>query len=253
MGNSNKKDDLINNIHEKNKEILKEKKDLKNKLLIDEINNRGMIDNNKKKSSKKNNPSKNARFEIKIFLYFNESINEGIINSIKQYNSQVFNWKITVLCGFSQENNKILLDICENDFKDNNFKDVIIIPIKSISDFHNKIEQDGYDIFEPFNDLTEEQQPFFLIIDEDKDDFIEYQALIEVGYSTINKEEFDYKKFNGDIVNYINSYKRKEYDYELKIDFIIEINEKINTFKEYISYLNTDKGDLEIYINNKLK
>ena len=92
MGNSNKKDDLINNIHEKNKEILKEKKDLKNKLLIDEINNRGMIDNNKKKSSKKNNPSKNARFEIKIFLYFNESINEGIINNRSNVQNNLSNY-----------------------------------------------------------------------------------------------------------------------------------------------------------------
>ena len=47
-----------------------------------------------------------------------------------------------------------------------------------------------------------------------------------------NKPNYD--KFNDDIIHNILDYKMKEYDFQLKFDFIIELVDIIILFKEYL-------------------
>ena len=254
MGNSNKKDNLKNKANEKADELMKKKESLENSLLTEELSKREGDDKkkDKKKSKKKNLSSKKTKFGLNIFMYSNYKIAQTIVTAISQYNSEVFEWNTEVLTGFNKENSEIIYERCETDLKKNQFKDVVILSIQSISDFQSIIEQDGKDIFEPFNDLTEEQQPFFLIIDTEKEDFAQYKAFIEVKNSVEDEKVLDYQKFNDDIIHNIISFKRKEYDFELKFDFFIELLEKIKTFKEYVLRLKKDKDDFEIYVNNEL-
>ena len=56
------------------------------------------------------------------------------------------------------------------------FKNVLIIPINSISDFQNTIDLDNTNILQHFHEeLISEQQPFFLMIDSDENDFIKIE------------------------------------------------------------------------------
>ena len=202
MGNSNKKDNLKNKANEKADELMKKKESLENSLLTEELSKREGDDKkkDKKKSKKKNLSSKKTKFGLNIFMYSNYKIAQTIVTAISQYNSEVFEWNTEVLTGFNKENSEIIYERCETDLKKNQFKDVVILPIQSISDFQSIIEQDGKDIFEPFNDLTEEQQPFFLIIDTEKEDFVQYKAFIEVKNSVEDEKVLDYQKFNDDII-----------------------------------------------------
>ena len=47
------------------------------------------------------------------------------------------------------------------------FKNIIIFPIKSFSNFISNMKGKGKDFLSLFNNLNEEMQPFFLFIDED--------------------------------------------------------------------------------------
>ena len=53
---------------------------------------------------------------------------------------------------------------------------MLIIPINSISDFQNTIDLDNTNILQHFHEeLISEQQPFFLMIDSDENDFIKIE------------------------------------------------------------------------------
>ena len=254
MGNSNKKNSIMDKKNEKAEEILKEKDSLEKNILIEELNNRENNDiKGKKKKSKKSNILNNkSKFDLNIYIYSNSNENKRIENALIQYNTEVFNWNIKKLIGFSKENSDKLFKICDQDFKDKKFKDVIIIPIKSISDFKNQIELDGKDIFLPFAELTEEQQPFFLIIDEEKNDFNEYKEVIKLQYSEKEDNGMDYTHFSEEISKKILEHKRKDNDFQIKIDFIIYEVNNINKLKEYMLKKKNKNDDFEVYVNDKL-
>ena len=50
-----------------------------------------------------------------------------------------------------------------------------------MNNFNNIIEEEGKDILNDFEELKEETQPFFLIIDEDVNDFTKKEEIIS-GY-----------------------------------------------------------------------
>ena len=251
MGNSEEKIDVRNKANEKTNEIIKKMQYLEKAILTEEIKNRGKNDS-KNNQDLNNNSSNVKKFNLNIFLYTNEEIDERILNSIKQYNSEVFNWNIEKYDKFSQKNTEKIFERCEKDFEDNKFNNVVIIPIMSISYFENILEQEGKDILLPFNELIEEQQPFFLFIDANESDFNEYKSFIELKYSEKEKDELDYQNFNEEITKKIIEYKRKEFDFQINLDFIIEVDDKIKPFKEYILKLKDTKCDLEIFVNNEL-
>ena len=251
MGNSEEKIDIRNKANEKTNEIIKKMQYLEKAILTEEIKNRGKNDS-KNNQDLNNNSSNVKKFNLNIFLYTNEEIDERILNSIKQYNSEVFNWNIEKYDKFSQKNTEKIFERCEKDFEDNKFNNVVIIPIMSISYFENILEQEGKDILLPFNELIEEQQPFFLFIDANESDFNEYKSFIELKYSEKEKDELDYQNFNEEITKKIIEYKRKEFDFQINLDFIIEVDDKIKPFKEYILKLKDTKCDLEIFVNNEL-
>ena len=255
MGSQSNKSNLKDKANKKADELLKEKQDLESSVLIEEINKREESGNkkDKKKSKKKNDNGSKIKFELNIYVYSDLEIDKRILNSIEQYNSEIFNWDvIDELTPFNGENSKILLDICERDFKRKNFKNVIIIPISSVENFKNTIENEDKDILSYFNDLTEEQQPFFLFIDENINDFFEYKSVIQLKNSKENKNEPDYEKFNDEIIQRIIYCKREEYDYQLKLDFMILLNEKIKILKEYILKLQKKNDYFEVYLNGQI-
>ena len=250
MGNSDERIDIRNKANEKANKIIKGMKNLEDNILKEEIKKR--VKSDKAGNENVNISSKNKKFNLNIFVYSDQKFDERIMNPIKQYNSKIFNWKIINYVDFSRNNTEAILKKCENDFEDNTFNNVVIIPVNSISDFENILEQDGKDILEPFRELNEEQQPFFLIIDSDENDFNENKSYIKLKYSEKEKNEFDYHKFNEEITKKIIENKRKECDFQLKMDFIIEIDDKISSFMEYISKLKESQRDFEIFVNNQL-
>ena len=258
MGNSNKTNNFIDNANEKTDELLKEKKTLESNILVDElldeINTRGMGNKKKdeKKTKNKNNSGKKTKFELNIFVYTDVPIDKRILNSITQYNLEIFNWNVSVLEEFSEQNSETLLSICEQDFKEKSFKNVLIIPTQSISSLKETLEQNGKDIFLPFNELAEEQMPFFLIIDDEENDFTEYKSEINLKYSKKDKNKIDYETFNYEIIQRIIEYRRKDYDYQLKINFLILEQEKIKLLKDYLIKLKNNKDYFEIYLNKEL-
>ena len=254
MGNKNNKEILVNKANEKADQIMQEKKILESNILKEEINKRD-LENTKKdneKSKKKITDTNKKKFELNIFMYSDFDINAKIKKSIIQYNSEVFNWKLCdVLINYSEDNTQKILEQCETDFENKNFKNVIILPVPSFSYFRGELEKEGKDILEPFNESNEEQQPFFLIIDEDDDDFVQKKAEIELKFSEDNNEP-NYEKFNDDIIHNVIVYKRKECDFQLKFGFFIELINKIKIFKDFILKLKEKNNDFEIYLNDEI-
>ena len=252
MGNSNKKENLMNKTNEKAEELSKKKENLENEILNEEINNREVKKDKKKKNKKSNNPENKIKFDLNIFIYSNDDKYDNIQRSINHYNTKVFNWKIKKIIGFSKENSIELCKICDKNFKEKKFKNVIIIPIKSFSDLKSQMKQNGKDIFLPFNDLNEEQQPFFLIVDEENKDFNEYKEVIKVEYNENKTSGMDCAKFSEEISKKILEFKRKDIDFQIKIDFVLYEDKKINDFSEYISKKKSKGDDFAIYVNGKL-
>ena len=213
MGNSDeKKNDFFIEAKKKFESLLKGNKNLEKDILLKEINNRVKNDGTK------------AKFDLNIFIYADYFLDEKILKYFNQYDKNIFDRKIITLIGFSQENtDKIINSINENGY----FKNVIIIPIQSMSYLRNKIDYDKKNIFKPFNKLSEEKQPFFLIIDAEKNDFFEINFDIKIRNIQGNENEFDYEGFSKEIIENIIKYKRKESDFQLKYDFIIETDDNI--------------------------
>ena len=194
MGNSNesiKKDFAIEGI-EVFESLLKENQSLERNILLEEINDRWMSDITL------------TKFDLNIFIYSPYQLDQNIMKYLKQYDKDIFNLNIKkTFIGFSQENSNALANICNNDFISNNFKNVIIIPIQSLSYLKQKIELDNTIIFEPFNVLDEEKQPFFLIMDTEINDFIEHEFDINIQNKQENANILDYEGFNKEIIENI--------------------------------------------------
>ena len=141
-GNNNYREKLVNRASEKVDKIMQEKIKLEKKILREELNNRGL----------------NDRFSLKIFMYSELDINTKIRSSIIQYDPEIFDWQVaSVLINYSEDNTNRIINECNADFENNNFKNVIILPIPSFSYFRDSLEREGKDILINFNDLSEEQ------------------------------------------------------------------------------------------------
>ena len=175
MGHSSEQKELVNNTYKVFNDMSNKKKDIEKKMINEEISKRrknDIIDKTKKKGENKLNNQQRVKFILNIYIYSNDNINNNLLNSFKIYNSNAFDWKVKPpLIGFSQENTDKLLKDCEEDFNEGKFMMVVVVSIKSISNFKTLIEQNEKDFLAPFNEKFEEQQPFFLFIDEEEKDF----------------------------------------------------------------------------------
>ena len=254
MGSWYDKSDYVKNTLDKAKSLQDDKNELGNKIIKEEIIKRAKNDDGKNKieESKEKIDKDKQKFELNIYIYSNDKISNYLYNSIKNINEEIYNWKKKEFIGFSPENSKLLSNICQSDFKKKDFKNSIIIPIKSISNFNNIITENDKDIFSVFNELNEEKQPFFLIIDENQNDFIENKENISVKTSDDDKEKLDYFRFIGEIFDKIKENKRLEKDFQLKIDLDLNSKIKLDKFKEYINKKKNNNEDFEIFINNHL-
>ena len=244
MGNSSEsiKKDLVIEAKKKFESLLKENQSLERNILLEEINDRWMSDITL------------TKFDLNIFIYSPYQLDQNIMKYLKQYDKDIFNLNIKSFIGFSQENSNTLANICKTDFNRNNFKNVIIIPIQSLSYLKQKIELDNKIIFEPFNVLDEDQQPFFLIIDAENNDFIEHEFTIDIKNKQENANILDYEGFNKEIIENIIRYKRIGYDFQIKYDFIIETDDNYIKYylKEYIKKMKLDNNYFEILVNDGL-
>ena len=247
MGNSSSEEKkLVNNTYQVIDKISNKKENIEKNIFKEEIS--------KRKEKDKNNPEK-KNFILQIYLYSNDEIKNELLNSLNIYDSNHFDWKIKgKLIGFSQKNNEILNDICEKNFEDKKFAIVVVIPIKSISNFKTLIDQDGKDILAPFNELNEEQQPFFLFIDEEEKDFICTKHIIKI---IPNKDKKDDKPLYlhplEEVNRKINIFKDKGEDFQIRADFDYVYDDiKINKLKEYILKKKRKHHDFEIFVNDKL-
>ena len=230
MGNSNDEEKkLVNNTYQVFNDISNKKEKIEKNFLTEEISKRERID--------KNN-SEETNFILNIYLYSNDEIKNDLLNSFKINTSKAFDWQIKAkLIGFSDKNNEKLIEKCEKDFEDKNFAIVVVVPIKSMSNFKSLIEENGKDILAPFNDLNEEQQPFFLFIDEEENDFICTKKIVFAIVQSKDKKDNTnyYLEFMEKIDRSINICRDKGEDFIIKTDFdYIYDDIKINKLKEYI-------------------
>ena len=246
MGTSSVKETLINNTVKHGESILKEKPQLENLILKEELSSRNKIGKKEEKTE-----SDEKKFDLNIIIYSDTIIYKGLNNSIKNDSSEYINWKIEEFKGFSPNNSSKIINICKNHFKEKKFKDVVIIPIKSIFDFKKLLEEKGKDIFEKFNDLNEEEQPFILIIDEEKNDFIKKQELVRFNFSK-KKDINTYTEFLNILNRRIISYKRAGKDFNLRAKFVIFEYDKINIFMNYLIKKKKNKDDFSVLINDKI-
>ena len=255
MGSSNEGKVFIKESIEKAEEIGSQRKNLENNILKEQINKRNKIDLLEKNISFKNNNYDNRKFDLNILIYSNENISSRLKDLIYNYNKEIFNWKIKEFVGFSRENSQKIIDICEKDFKEKKFKNVLILPIISISNLMINITKQGEDFLEFFNKLTEEQQSFFLIIDQEKNDFEENKIIINLkDESNLLNGTFNYGEFIYEIFSKIILYKRLDLDFELVVEFEISKAIQINILYEYILKKRNNKDDnyFDVYLNGRL-
>ena len=111
----------------------------------------------------------------------------------------MFNWNKKAIQDFSKKNTYIIIEQFEKDFDNKNFKNVIIFPINSFSEFENDLKSDGKNVLADFNeDLIDEQQPFFLLIDSEENDFIKtYETEVTIDkYLELKRKEIDFEIFS---------------------------------------------------------
>ena len=82
-------------------------------------------------------------YELNIFIYYNNNIDRDLIDILSNYNDYMFNWTKKAMQGFSKKNSSIIIEQFEKDFDNKNFKNVIIFPINSFSEFENDLKSDG--------------------------------------------------------------------------------------------------------------
>ena len=211
MGNSNKKNNKYDEIREKLNKKLDDSNIEKDKLEKKKFQK----DIQKLEEERKDK----IKYELNIYFYSNYDIDKDLIDYISNYNNNIFNWKIKIVeGGFSQLNSDKLIKNFKEDFEKKQFKNILIIPIKSILNFKKDIEKEENNIFVHFNkNLICEQQTFFLFIDYDQSDFIKTQ-----------KNEVTIQEFM--------KLKRLESDFEISICMKIkkEESEQIEIFKEFV-------------------
>ena len=219
MGNSNKKPKNVSDIYEK---IQREK------TKIETVKTKKEIERQEKTRKDK------IKYDLNIYIYPNNKIKNYLTDIIRFSDNEAFNWKINIIeGGFSKDNSNTIIKSLKDDFDNKTFKNCLLIPINSISDFEKSVECDEKNILEHFNMiLINEQQPFFLLIDSDENDFARYENIDEV---TLEK---------------IFEFKRKEIDFEISVDIILKNKvEELDILKNLLLDKKKNKDDFEIRIN----
>ena len=179
------------------------------------------------------------KYGLNIYVYSDIDNERFNINNIKNNNNSILDFKTTNIEGkFSKENSDNLINI----LKENDSKNVIIIPINSILDFKNTIERkdkkEEKNILEHFQKgLNFHQQPFFMLIDYNENDFIIEPYEIE--------KNFVLSKY----------YQLKRIGTDFEIVFTININrndqDKIDIFKNIVLTKKKKMDDFNISINEQ--
>ena len=223
MGNSNEK---------KKDKLYLEEKFYSEKEKIEKIKIKKELEKEEKIRNDK------IKYELNIYVYSNIEVNNYFKQLLLVCNDGAFNWTIKFLeGGFTKQNSNELVECFNEDFKKKTFKNVIIIPINSISDFEKSICQDETNIFKHFIDkkLYNEKQPFFMLFDYDEKDFIK----------EISSDEVTIEKFF--------ELKRKEIDFDISAEILYEkeLNapEKLENLKNLFIKKKNNKDDFEIIVN----
>ena len=122
MGTSNGRQSFIKGAEEKAEKLGEKRKNLENNIIMEQVNKRQMIDSLDEKGKIRDNPNKNIKFDLNIIIYSYENISKQLMNSLQNYNKEIFNWQIKIFIGFTQENTNQILNIYNNDFKEKNSK-----------------------------------------------------------------------------------------------------------------------------------
>ena len=172
-----------------------------------------------------------------IILYSDEKISDsfkGMLNHIKHED-----WKIVdYLENFSEDNSNKIIQKLKKDYEKKTFKNVILIPIKSINSFKETLIDNSKNIFDQFSDLEIDEQPFIIFIDYDNKDF-EY-SIKELANSD-NLKTIYYEKLIND----------EEIEININFDINQNENEKINVLSNMIKRKKSHGDDFEIRVNDE--
>ena len=195
-------------------------------------------------SNKKSNINlRKIECELNIYVYSNQDVNKSITKLLNDFNSPIIKCKTEIIKNFSKENSDKIINKFKEDYNQNKFKNVLIIPINSIMDFlMNNIIIDKKEIIEKniffhFRKLCPEEQPFFLIIDYEEKDFSKKIETIEKNF--VLKKYYELKR------------KDKDFDISFEINLKREDLEKIEILKKRLLIKKQNEDDFEISINDK--
>lgn len=222
MGNFDEKNDYNKKFKKKLVEAKEEKKKLDSK--------KSKKDFEKIKKERKDK----KKYELNIYIYSNHIRNYHLIELLSDYNKDIFDWKIQIIENeFSKLNSGKLIEYFKKNYENEIFKDVLIIPINSFSEFENDIVINEKNILAHFESLIPEMQPFFLLIDSEEEDFVQNE-----------NSEVSLNKFL--------QLRRLEKDFEINIKFEIKKEEidKIEAFKKLVLNKNENSDMFEIMIYN---
>ena len=178
--------------------------------------------------------------ETNIFVYSNKNVDKSIENLIYYFNNPIFDCRTMIIEGeFSKENSNIIISKYKGNYNQQNNKNILIIPINSISDFKKIIESDEEkNILAHFNNsLTPEQQPFFFFIDSD--------------YTNVDFNINDYTVKKNFVLERYYQLKRLEIDFEIYFDIVIKGKDKtkIEILKNLLLQKKKNLDDFRITIN----
>ena len=187
--------------------------------------------------------NKKIEYELNIYVYSNQGVDPFIKNLLNDFNSPLIKCQIEIIENFSFENSSKLISKFINDNKNNTFKNVVIIPIYSIYDFEQSIELKDeilygeQNIMKHFQELYNDEQPFFLLIDYDEDDF--YKEIFIVDKEFVFKRFYNSKRLNVD------------FDIRFQINIKKEDKNKIDILKKALLKKKKYGDDFEISINDR--
>ena len=232
-----------------NKESKKIKKENKVAKKVDELetrykNNMNIIKENKNKEQLKaleKERKEKIKYDMNIIVYSNEKISpsfKGMLNKVKHEE-----WKVIgYLEEFSEINSNKIIKRLKEDYEKKTFKNVILIPIKSINAFKETLNDNNKNIFDQFSDLEIDEQPFTIFIDYDDNDF-------DYSISELENSEISFENFKKAY------YEKLVYDEEIEIHINFNINknegEKIKSLLNMIKRKKIHGDDFEIKVNDK--
>lgn len=220
--NQNKVSKKVEELESKYKDRVNKIRDSRNKALIKVLE--------KERNQK-------IKYEMDIIVYSDEKISDsfkGMLNHIKHEE-----WKVAgYLENFSEDNSNKIIQKLKKDYEKKTFKNVILIPIKSINSFKETLMDNSKNIFDQFSDLEIDEQPFIIFIDYENKDF-EYS--IKELANPDNLKAIYYEKLINDE------------EIEININFDIKQNEqeKINILSNMIKRKKSHGDDFEIKVNNE--